>query len=383
MRRPVFLDAVLILLVGMSTVACYQPVELLPDKDSRVPCLYCILNEADTQFLSLHYLPRTISAQKEAIDGAEIVLEAWSSVSGDYQKRGNFLYSGEGVYYLVTPDGINNCDSTWRLKVLLPNGDKLTAITHAAHMETKECFMKQAEPASTEIHLHDKVYHYTLQTPVEGQYQDPSRLFFCINTRCPVWIHKVGWSADLSQWYPEDELTTNLENRVDPFNKLLADFNVSTVPEALSCYPSVIGKPLHYRYLRFPAGSLSPTDTIAISGDFSGVHYGVLGSYLEAIRDFHRAAIDYSEIAGLSHNEAECAWLFDDRAGYIQIKAVSDEYDHYLKDVANYELSTDVSSDIICIYNNTNTYTNIHGGTGIFGAEVNSKLYWSCGIWIY
>ena len=28
-------------------------------------------------------------------------------------------------------------------------------------------------------------------------------------------------------------------------------------------------------------------------------------------------------------------------------------------------------------------YTNVKGGTGIFGAEVNSKLYWSCGVWIY
>ena len=70
-------------------------------------------------------------------------------------------------------------------------------------------------------------------------------------------------------------------------------------------------------------------------------------------------------------------------AGYVNFKSVSYEYDRYLKDVAQFELLREMSSDIIGIYNNTNTYTNIHGGTGIFGAEVNSKLYWSCGIWIY
>ena len=62
---------------------------------------------------------------------------------------------------------------------------------------------------------------------------------------------------------------------------------------------------------------------------------------------------------------------------------MSDEYDLYLKDVAEYELLNEIGTDMVGIYGNTNVYTNIQGGTGIFGAEVDNKLYWTCGVWKY
>ena len=39
------------------------------------------------------------------------------------------------------------------------------------------------------------------------------------------------------------------------------------------------------------------------------------------------------------------------------------------------------STDIVGIYNNTNNYTNIQGGTGIFGSCDEQDFFWSCGVW--
>ena len=75
----------------------------------------------------------------------------------------------------------------------------------------------------------------------------------------------------------------------------------------------------------------------------------------------------------------------NDSAGcrYIVFKYVTKEYDLYLKDVAQYELLHDVSTDIIGIYDNTNLYTNIVGGVGILGMETVSAYDLENGSWHY
>lgn len=370
-----FREAVLFLLVGMAAAACYEPVDFETKIDARIPCVHCILNSADTQYLSLHYLSGTDSDSNEAIDGAEVILQGWDRITQAYQRQGQFQNVGDGTYILAGEIG---SDSTWRLVIRLPEGDTLQAVTHIATMKVRELFRPMSEALTTQLTLHGR--NYVFVDP-SGDYYDISRLSFCVISGCPIWIHKMGWSPEQEEWYPEYELTSNFEDRTDAFNKTFRDFMVATVPEAMTKYPSVQGKPLHYRYLRFPAGSLQATDTLEISGDFSGVHYGVIGAFLKSIRSFHQAEITFDKIAGIPHNTAECAWLFNDRVGYVNIKAVSSELDHYLKDVAEYEFLQEVSNDVIGIYRNTNHYTNIQGGTGIFGAEVNSQLYWTCGVW--
>lgn len=49
---------------------------------------------------------------------------------------------------------------------------------------------------------------------------------------------------------------------------------------------------------------------------------------------------------------------------------VSLEYDRYLRELAQQELIENENADIAGIYSNTNVYTNISGGTGIFGFEI-------------
>ena len=149
----------------------------------------------------------------------------------------------------------------------------------------------------------------------------------------------------------------------------------------METYPSVVGNPLHYCYLRIP--NRGTTDTISISGDFSGRHYGVGGAFADILPMYEeyiiiKQMIEYMK-QGLPYEEPPC--LFNGKVGKVVIKRVSKEYDLYLKDVAEYHLLHDVGTDIIAIYDNTNIYSNIDGGIGIFGAESEVSYYWSCGSW--
>ena len=187
----------------------------------------------------------------------------------------------------------------------------------------------------------------------------------------------VGWSEASQSWFIEDELATDREDRADGFNLTGKTFTKSRTQEALSQFPDVVGKPLHYKYIRFSGKSLQSNEAFAISGDFSGPHYG--DAQPGIVIQMEKSDKMFAEAAGQPYDNI----FTTGHAGYVNFKFVSDEYDHYLKDVAEYELLYDIGNDIVGIYSNTNIYTNIQGGIGIFGAEVDNKLYWSCGVWSY
>lgn len=88
----------------------------------------------------------------------------------------------------------------------------------------------------------------------------------------------------------------------------------------------------------------------------------------------------HDTITGQPHDMAECDWLRNERFGRMRFVAVSEEYDHYLQDVIQYEMLHVIGTDIVGVYDNTNIYTNIQGGTGIFGSAVETTQAWSCGV---
>ena len=402
------LSTVLILLVGMSTVSCYQPVDLNTGEAGEIPWVHCILSPNSTQWLELRYLSSDGSGRSRGINDAEITLYVVPKDDNPLFLK-NFTNFGDGLWRL---DSLHiQARLSYRLSIKMPGRDSIWAQT------SMPAFDYDLEgPDSTIYHFYQSgmAMDYRHHSDVEfiGELDDDYSFIYEVNGRrligyadtifddetqdvlyncfdkpryklrgylkdSPLWIYKVGWSEKDQSWFIEEALTCNLEDRADGFNTLGIQFNKSREPDMLSAFPETENRPLHYYYLRFPAYSISENDTISISGDFSGPHYGDArpGPEIDIEKNkkifYNLQGIPYDNIFTTGH------------AGYVNFKSVSYEYDRYLKDVAQFELLREMSSDIIGIYNNTNTYTNIHGGTGIFGAEVNSKLYWSCGIWIY
>lgn len=385
---------------------CYEPVDLRSAEDFNVPWVHCILSPADTQWLELRYITGGGSDGGSGINEATVSLYEYVFVDGGNDRKltflGRFGNVGDGLWMFDT--ALLGSGHVYRLTIEGPGLDSIWAETTMPSFNypeglgwnySKGLGMRYTNYSDVEF-IKDRDDDYFYEYEIDGRkFRGLSEGYRVDNTIIPcrhdrprykpgpyavgfsMWCYKVGWSEERQCWFIEDYLATNLDDRADGFNSTGEPFTGSATPEALALFPEVAGKPLHYRYLRFPDGSISAGDTIAISGDFSGPHYGdarpvTAISEQMTLKTFYNAmGLPYDNIFTTGH------------AGYVDFKMVSDEYDLYLKDVAQMELLREVGSDIIGIYADTNHYSNIHGGTGIFGAEVDNKLYWSCGVWRY
>lgn len=408
MNRISRIASLLLLILGLGATACYQPVDLSTDEEVRVPWVHCVLSPVGTQWLEFRMVSQ--NGESRGINEAEISLYMRYGEEGDAWSKlilqGQFENVGDGLWKI--DDLLIESSHSYTLKIQSPGLEDIWAHT------TMPSYDYQIVGSDTLIRHHylpglemETEHHsdveiaivpdetYIIEYEVNGKtrtsqtcaivgdkavlcrYDHPHYLIPGNVSEYPLWVYKVGWSEAGQSWFIEDALTCNLEDRADGFNSLGIPFTKSREPAMRTAFPETEGRMLHYRYLRFPRRSLSAIDSLAISGDFSGPHYG--DAWPAEAFDWEKTMQLFYSVHGVTYDH----FLTNGHAGYVNFKSVSDEYDRYLKDVAERELLREVSSDVVGIYNNTNTYTNIQNGTGIFGAEVNSKLYWSCGVWIY
>lgn len=399
----------MMIVVGVS--GCYEQAEIR-NGDKPVPWVHCVLSPDSTQWLKLGYIAKSGSSASPSENDAEVRMVEVSE-NGHPSASYHFVNAGDGIWRV---DMAAKPRQTYRLEIIIPGSDTLTAVTRMPdytldlQQDGTSAFkyvpgLEMKYDHHTDVHyVKERDDNYLFNTTADtrayqGITSDAPRYFFSIGQdqtiryrfdhprfvlsaevdgRSAIWCYKVSWSEPRQIWLVEEKLATNQDSRVDAFNNVGVSFQQSNLPETLSSFPEVVGKPLHFRYLRFPSGSLSQADTIAVSGDFTGPHYG--DARPGWVIQFEQAAKQVAKIMGNPFKEN----IFTTgRAGYLNFKFVSDEYDLYLKDVAEYELLNEIGTDMVGIYGNTNVYTNIQGGTGIFGAEVDNKLYWTCGVWKY
>ena len=378
MKRVLQHSIMFSLLAFAGLTACYQPIDLTPAEDPGIPWVHCILRPGDTQHLTLRYLARPGTGRYEGINEATVRLDSWDRHAGQYVPMGTFSNVGDGEWEIHLPGlaigSMRDTAHRFRLQVLLPCGDTLTAHTSSVGLHVDEIPPELPEPRLFIFSLHGEEHSLMFKA-------DASRSYYRVASPSPIWASKTGWSEDRGGWYLEEELATNREAYADRFNRSGRNFTHSEVPEALSGYPGVAGQPLHYRYIRFP--QVTEQDTLAFSGDFSGNHYGIIGTVVTALRGVHFAQVTVDAVAGIPHDTTECNWILKGLAGKMRFTAVSPEYDRYLLDVVQYQLLHEIGTDVIGIYDNTNIYTNIQGGAGIFGATCDTSLFWTCGVWAH
>ncbi len=392
MRHPSWLlRSLLFLLLGGGVVACYEPVDLVSSEEVLVPCVHCILNDSDTQYLSMHYLSKD-NRPGPGIDRAEVTFFEYypmqeGGTSMTLARKYPFESLGDGKWRLVFPnDWTIKKGAPCRLQVVLPSGDTLRAETTMVGSDgignnrgIKVVFPTNPDQPDYALSLHG--YPAVISTEVFGPYELHRPHFVILPSAGTVWVYKIGWSNEEDGWFLEKELATDREDLTDGFNRTGKLFTQSRDPLAQESYPEVVGKPLHYQFLRIPYRGTA--DTIAISGDFSGRHYGMGGSYgdlMAAHEQFIIATIYVEHMKqGLPYEEPPR--LINGKVGKVVFKTVSAEYDRYLNDVIQYHLLHDVGTDIIAIYDNNNIYSNIDGGVGVFGSESETSFYWTCGTW--
>lgn len=170
--------------------------------------------------------------------------------------------------------------------------------------------------------------------------------FYHIDFSCPIWAYVKTFDAELEQYVPVGQLCTDYPY-VDDINLDGATRQGAGVPDfvnspnlAFGTYRDnyLTGYAMHRDFLRFPPRE----DWKQLLED------GKPGPYFFIDGNFNDDATNIS---------------FQSR---VYFDALSEDYDHYLCEAYmqyNAELSTDMST----IYLRDNTYTNIHGGLGIFG----------------
>ena len=411
MKKKQLTIALLILLAFSSLTACYQPVDLSPAERPDIPWVHCILNEKDSLYLDLRYIDASGSGHYQPINDAVIQLQEWRKRNDDSDSEYILFRSiapelvGEGRWLWALPQtDINQFErikekALCRLEIVLPSGDTLHAETTMPPGRVDQQFDHLSESYVSSFILNGKSYSYEAVTDVNNhlyKHEEYSRFLLPVNN--PVWVTKFGLAEDGST-FVEETLATDRDEWTDGVNCTGQTFTKSDISLALTNYPDVAGKPLHYHFLRFPNGRVAKEvkmehphdDTIGnnsladalltISGDFKGPHFGALGSILEIARAEQIYEKTVAQVSGIPYADNILTSHTLHRAGYLEFRTVSPEYDQYLKDVAQYDLLRE--TDVVSIYRNTNTYTNVQGGTGIFGAAITQTFYWTCGQWVF
>lgn len=287
-----------LLAVSLLLSSCYQPVSFDDVDTPAVPCVYCIIDPADSlQQAELYYLFPTGHPDPKGITNAKVTLTGrWMSGIAYHDEEAEFSPSGDGIWQLNT----SSLDSRFFkvnteliFQAVLPSGDTVKSSLHVVPDAITETL-----PAENG-HFRFRI----IETPA-------------------VWLYGIKEYGTASYGSVLDSISTDREDIVDAFNK---------------------NGGWHYRYLRLMDGRS------LVSWKYRPPHDSYLDPY-----PIHTDTIT------VRCNES-C---------HIRAKMVSLEYDRYLRELAQQELIENENADIAGIYSNTNVYTNISGGTGIFGFEI-------------
>ena len=194
------------------------------------------------------------------------------------------------------------------------------------------------------------------------------KCYYVLDLPDPVWIYAMNYDPESGEHHIAEEICTEC-TLVDDFNTSGENYVAPERTDVPNPYvegshvaklaPQLEGKPLHRRYLRFPAKDLTEE-----KGWWFMLAGGMQGKY--NCRDFYQP---YYGDNGLARP------LLPDE-GYIEATTVSKDLDEYLRD-AYYKQQLQESSDLTTIFLRDNSFTNIHGGLGIFGAKCSRKYQWS------
>ena len=222
---------------------------------------------------------------------------------------------------------------SYRLEVVVPDQDLIYA--------------EQVMPGSG-IQTFDLMYsEWDPENGKRRQYSECGfRYAYCfsfISHHC--WIYGLNYNEESGAHELVEEICTDYPY-VDNFN-LTGGLYTSPDTGILVGTPGFLqDAPVHRRFLRIPkvTEDVREEDAFIVAGSFSGEYFG-------RQKDF------------------------SDEMGVVQVMAVSDEYDHYLRELMILSEQQE-SSDLSDIFVRENIYTNIHGGVGFWGARNVTPLRW-------
>ena len=379
MNRPVIISVLLsMLLFG----GCMEEAVLTSYTTDKHPFVQCILYPDSTvQYLHLSYVKRG-DGPAEPIPDADIRLFRNSRRYWDVMDSvGSFYHIGGDLWGFQFDDPPLPYDK-YKLQIILPSQDTLVATTTIPY-EYESNYPRDSPyyrhlsgghgPKGAQLVLDESrlpeyvTYYQIIYDPARDGVIDIENV-----SLFTIWAWKMDWNERTASYEIARTLATDQENSVDSFNLTGEFFTEADQPGILESFPQVVGKPLHYKYLRIPVGYSPFSQYYGIAGDFKGPHY--------------KDPLTGPEKAQFSIPvPPELAYLFPDieygPKGYVSFLYASEELDAFIKDTVQEQMLSETGLDLSIVYRNTNHYTNIKSPTtacaGVFGAAYERHFWWS------
>lgn len=308
-------------------VSCARVTDLKPDELPSV-VVECILTTEAEQALNLSMTDWAGPDDIRKLNDAVILLsdETEGVLVGRFSQESGSQWT---LPYAAVPG------HAYKLAISVPG---YQAITSSVRMPVQIAVRWGVDSIlSNTLLFCDGNYHYYLNT---------------LPPSTPVWICAMDVDEDGSLFLAE-QIATDYAG-ADTFN-ITGQVYQSTDPEIIP-FPKATGRPYHRKLLRFPPLSAQELSQLPKSvichADSSFVVAGTFGK----IKAF--------------------ATKPEPGFGYINIMAVSEEYDTFLKEVVSF-IMKDEAASYAELFARDNMPNNIEGGVGIFGAVTTQRMPWT------
>ena len=307
---------------------CIREV-VMDAEDAPKVVVDCVLSEAPVQTLYLVYTKGASRPEAPALEEAAAVLTDLT----ENREAGRFSRAADGSWqlaYAAIPT------HRYRLDVTVPGHEPVWA--------------EQTMPPAPDIRVR---WEGEWGKDSTNLYKDDYGYVFTVSSlKDPVWFYGMGYPSEESGEEPAALLATDFPG-VDPFNQAELSYVTYTEQEfwysdwlRFSTYPDLVGKPMHKRYLRFPARETLQETDFLVSGS--------LQSTISDKRDLVRAQKRHARLYYFS---------------------ASEDYDRFLRE-SYHLLESKTSDNLTDIFLRTNVFSNIQGAIGLFGAKNELMMEW-------
>ena len=345
-----FYSVYLFLLAVFAFPACERVTDLRPEGNGTV-VVACVLTQEEKQILRLSLTDQASAMENEQLKKA--VVQVYDET--EMRLAGKFTFVENNRWesnFAAIP--LHN----YRLEIDVDGLSRVSARTTMPDLPQIKAVIKKPvkETETIEDAFPDNEAGIRFQTSSLPQ--------------GAVWIIRKDHNPSSGELIICEEIATSLLN-VDPFNLTGSNLRFSyigpgsTLDNQLPSGPMVITafyryvqeQPLHNVYLRIPPvweggerETKDPDDFFSVAGDSFTSDYDWRGLKEEQER------------------------------GYLLFMSVSEEYDRFLKELLIEERNIEQSKDFFAaLFKHENIFSNIEGGTGIFGSYSQARSFWNYG----
>ena len=324
------------------TTSCVEYIDMSTDEGRDQVVVNCILEESNTQTLELFYMRGFNEVDYKGIDNAKVVI----STLNQYEDEAVEFHHDKGIKW--SADFRPENGRIYKLSIKIEGRDEITAQTQM--------------PADVQVYSHRKDWYYaeglghwlcSFQIMRRDYSTFGDHFFHLVTVSACMWISSMASDIIATDFQYADKFTQTGQTISDL--EYYSPENMASLQafdrEMIGAIPKLKGDcPVYDKVVRINM----PSDYDAGYTDEQLLSEKVMEydshSFLLFTTNYES---DFDGISG---------------TGLYKICILSPEYDQYYREF--YERIVLNAGNILELYNDTDMYTNINGGHGIFGAKI-------------